>query len=134
MKTIKLILLNTIILAAQGANAGTPVETLLDEYRAAGAAAFSAEAGHRMWSRMHISTDAPRERRCASCHGDDLTSVGKHAKTGKTIEPLAPSANAERLTNIKDIRKWLKRNCKWTLDRECTPQEKGDFLSYIQQQ
>ncbi|MEA3244387.1 MAG: DUF1924 domain-containing protein, partial [Pseudomonadota bacterium] len=31
----------------------------------------------------------------------------------------------------KKIEKWFKRNCKWTLGRECTAQEKADFLAYI---
>ncbi|MFK5970948.1 MAG: DUF1924 domain-containing protein [Candidatus Marithrix sp.] len=30
------------------------------------------------------------------------------------------------------IRKWFKRNCKWTLGRECNAQEKGDILKFIQ--
>jgi hypothetical protein len=44
---------------------------------------------------------------------------------------MAPSVNAARLTDQAKIVKWLHRNCKWTLGRECTPQEKGDFLTYI---
>ena len=51
--------------------------------------------------------------------------------TGKAIEPLAPSANPKRLTDPEHIEKWFLRNCKWTLGRECTPQEKGDFLVMI---
>ncbi|TBR21868.1 MAG: DUF1924 domain-containing protein, partial [Candidatus Nitrosotenuis sp.] len=31
----------------------------------------------------------------------------------------------------KFVEKWFKRNCKETLERECTPQEKGDFLAYL---
>ena len=127
-------LLHITLLAAPVANATDPVDALLHEYRNAGAGPFNAEAGQRMWSETHISNKTPRERRCNSCHSDDLTAVGKHARTGKKIEPLAPSVNAQRLTDVKDIRKWLKRNCKWTLNRECTPQEKGDFLSFILEQ
>ena len=34
-------------------------------------------------------------------------------------------------TDPEHIEKWFTRNCKWTLGRECTPQEKGDFLLMI---
>ncbi|MCW8907187.1 MAG: DUF1924 domain-containing protein, partial [Sedimenticola sp.] len=50
---------------------------------------------------------------------------------GKAIEPMAPTVNPKRLTEVKQIKKWFVRNCKWTLGRECTAQEKGDFLAYL---
>ena len=55
-------------------------------------------------------------------------------KTGKVIDPMAPSVNPKRFTDAKEIEKWFKRNCTWTVGRECTPQEKGDFLSYLRTQ
>jgi len=42
--------------------------------------------------------------------------------------------NNKRLTKIKTIKKWLKRNCKWTLGRKCTAEEKGHLLTFIQSQ
>ena len=57
-----------------------------------------------------------------------------HVCTGKSIELMAPSVNPKRLTDSRLIEKWFKRNCKWTLGRECTPQEKGDLLVYLQTQ
>ncbi len=105
-------------------------EQLLEQYRAAGAGPFSAEAGAQMWSQK-FGTDS---RSCTSCHTADLRSSGKHQRTGKAIQPLAPSANPRRLSETKKIEKWFKRNCKWTLDRTCTPQEKGDFLLFINAQ
>lgn len=68
---------------------------------------------------------------CASCHTQNPAASGKHAKTDKPIEPLAPSANAERFTDPKKVTKWFKRNCGDVLDRECTAQEKGDVLTYL---
>ena len=44
---------------------------------------------------------------------------------------MAPSVNPKRLTDRSKIEKWFKRNCKWTLGRECTPQEKGDILTFL---
>lgn len=57
--------------------------------------------------------------------------MGKHSVTGKPIDPLAPAANPERFTNPAKVEKWFKRNCKDVLKRECTPQEKGDVLTYL---
>jgi hypothetical protein len=94
---------------------------------------FSAERGKEFWFTKHTADDG-KERDCTTCHGKDLTKTGKHARTGKTIDPMAPSVNSERFTEMKKIKKWFKRNCKWTIGRECTNQEKGDVLKYLSQQ
>ncbi len=107
------------------------VTTLQDEYRAAGAGPFSASAGEKAWTTAHKDAEGGPDRNCQTCHGTDLTKAGKHQRTGKAIDPLAPSANKERLTDVKFIEKWFTRNCKWTVGRECTAQEKGDFLEYL---
>ncbi len=113
-----------------GAATAAPVDHLLGTYQSQGAGAFSAERGAQAWSAGH-RPEGSQARSCASCHGADLTRPGKHLRTGKRIEPMAPSVNAARLTDQAKVVKWLQRNCKWTLGRECTPQEKGDFLTYV---
>jgi len=111
------------------------VDKLLAEYSTVLVAEnFSAEAGKSLFFQEFTDEKTGKIRQCTTCHTDDLRNAGKHARTGKVIKPLAPSVNSERLTNLKDIRKWLKRNCKWTLGRECTVQEKGDVLTFIQTQ
>ena len=110
------------------------VDDALNQYRQQGAQNPQAENGKKLWTRSFNSNKPPQQRSCASCHTRSLSNVGKHAKTKKPIEPLAPSVNRERLTNMKKIEKWFKRNCKWTIGRECSPQEKADFLSYIRNQ
>ena len=70
-------------------------------------------------------------RSCSSCHGNDLTKTGRHMKTKKNIKALAPRANPKRLSDIKKINKWLKRNCKYTYKRECTSKEKIEFIEFI---
>ena len=116
-------------------SANPVVDQRLAEYRAQGAADFSAQRGETLWKSEHPDPDKPGSvRNCSTCHGSDLSKQGKHAKTGKVIEPLAPSANAERLTDAKTIEKWFKRNCKWVLGRECSAQEKGDVLLFLQDQ
>lgn len=110
------------------------IETLLDQYRQEGAAQFSATQGQSRWEQVRQTDAGGGQRSCNDCHGTDLRQVGKHAKTGKRIEPMARSVNPERLTDTAKIEKWFRRNCKWTLGRACTPQEKGDFLVFLQQQ
>lgn len=110
------------------------VDELLAQYRSAGAAKFSVEAGKTLWLQEFKEAKSGKVRQCATCHTDNLRNKGKHARTGKPIEPLATSVNPKSLTDIKKIRKWLTRNCKWTIGRECTPQEKGNVLTFIQAQ
>jgi hypothetical protein len=108
------------------------VDERLQEYAAQGGSGFSAAAGAKMWAQQFPAPKIGGEpRSCAACHTRDLAADGKHVETGKRIDPLKPSVNAKRLTDVKQIEKWFGRNCKWTLGRECTPKEKGDFLLYI---
>ncbi len=114
-------------------SANETLDALFKEYRQAGAGEMSVERGKKLWFQEQISSKGDK-RSCVSCHQADLTQMGKHADTGKTIEPLAPSVNAKRLTSIAEIQKWLRRNCQWTFERECTAQEKMDVLGFIQTQ
>lgn len=68
---------------------------------------------------------------CQSCHGSNLKQGYTNAFTGKPISPLAPSANPTRLTDVKEVKKWLKRNFKDVFLREGTATEKGDVLYYL---
>ena len=109
-------------------------EDLLTEYTRQGAGPFDAEAGRRGWAQIHPPRNGGERRSCASCHGEDLKRPGRHAKTGKPIEPLAVSVKPARLADARNVEKGLRRNCRWTLGRACTAQEKGDFVSYIRSQ
>jgi hypothetical protein len=130
---MKLLLAVCLIMAGSMAMADT-VDDRLAAYQAEGAGPFDAARAEAMWSRNFTHPRADEPRSCASCHTDNLKSSGKHARTGKAIEALAPSVNPQRLIDAREIEKWFGRNCKWTLGRECTPQEKGDFLSYMRMQ
>jgi len=125
-----LVLMAVAGLAAQPALAETPGEILASIQKEAagtpGFQGFSAARGESFFKAKHGT-----EWSCASCHTENPAAPGKHAKTGKVIEPLAPFANAERFTSPKKVDKWLKRNCNDVLERVCTPQEKGDVLAYL---
>jgi hypothetical protein len=99
---------------------------ILDGYKAEIKGTFSATAGEKLYK-----TEGPNQLSCSSCHTDSPKNVGKHAKTNKTIEPLAPSANPKRFTDLAQVEKWFKRNCSDALGRACTTQEKGDFMTYV---
>ena len=68
---------------------------------------------------------------CSSCHGTPPTAAGRHASTGKAIDPLAPAANPRAFTESARVEKWFRRNCKDVLARECSPAEKADVLAYL---
>lgn len=68
---------------------------------------------------------------CSTCHMPDPRQPGRHTVTGKTIEPMAPVVNPQRLTNEAKVEKWFKRNCRDVIDRECTALEKGDVITYL---
>jgi len=89
-------------------------------------AGFSAQRGEAFFNSTH-----GQEWSCSSCHTKNPAAAGKHAKTDKPIQPLAPAANAERFTSQPKVAKWFKRNCNDVVGRVCTAQEKGDVLAYL---
>lgn len=121
----------TIILALGAvavppALAETPQQILALYQQQAGPA--SAARGEAFF-RARISRDGQTES-CASCHTDNPKAAGK-TRANKAIEPLAPVANAERFTDPAKVEKWFRRNCKDVLGRECTAQEKTDFVAFL---
>jgi hypothetical protein len=101
---------------------------LLIEYKGKGTSSFSASSGKNLWNKNQ------QGRSCTTCHTTSVKNTGKHQRTGKLIKPMAPSVNSTRLKNKKKVKKWLLRNCKWTFKRECSAQEKGDILVWLQSQ
>jgi hypothetical protein len=130
MKSSLFIFVMALLLQSSALQAEPEITDLLTKYQSQGAKEFSAEIGKSAWSKE----TGKEKRACTSCHGSDLTLTGKHVKTGKIIKPMASSTNSARYSKEKKIEKWFKRNCKWTWGRECTPQEKGNFLTYLSSQ
>ncbi|MCP5162173.1 MAG: DUF1924 domain-containing protein [Hahellaceae bacterium] len=122
-------------LASFAAIAGeSAIKQLLTDYQQQGAGNFDSARGQRLWESRVADSESFALRSCTTCHGADLKKPGQHVKTKKAIEPMAPSANATRLRKQAEIEKWLLRNCKWTFGRECSAQEKGDMLVFLQSQ
>ena len=119
------------------------VSDSMASYAAKGAVDASASSGESMWTKTIPFTDrkgiSHSDRTCSTCHNADITKTGKHKKTGKSIAPMALSVpfvavdekSIPRYSSAKKIRKWFKRNCKWTYGRECTAQEKSNILSFL---
>ena len=91
---------------------------------------FDIKRGEELFTSKHIGKKG-KEISCTSCHGIDFTKSHQKFFTGKVIEPLSPKANPQRLSEIKTIEKWLRRNFNDVYNREGTAQEKGDVLTYI---
>ncbi len=94
---------------------------------------FSAKRGEKIFFSKHMGKRG-KIISCASCHTDNIKNMGENIFTGKKIKPLSPKANAKRLTNVKNVKKWLRRNFKDVYKREGTPLEKGDVLTFIANQ
>lgn len=91
---------------------------------------FDALRGEKIFATKHIGKNS-QELSCQSCHGNDLRKEATNFFTNKTIPPLSPSANPSRLSDVKEVKKWLKRNFKDVYLREGTAIEKGDVLYYL---
>lgn len=118
-------------MAVSAAEPNEQVRSLVDSYKkSSGAQSFSAEEGRKFFNSKRTHSVKKEERSCTTCHTTDPRQPGKTI-VGKVIEPLAPSVNKERFTDPEKIEKWFKRNCTWVLERECTPREKGDYITYM---
>lgn len=121
------LLLALALFAALPAQAGdtTPAQQL-QLWSAKAGSPGDAARGQAFFAQRHGG-----EWSCASCHQAPPTRAGQHASTGKTIAPLAPAAQPDRLTDSAKVEKWFRRNCKDVLSRECSAQEKADVLAYL---
>ncbi|MEW6119810.1 MAG: DUF1924 domain-containing protein [Pseudomonadota bacterium] len=113
-------------LLAPAAWAETPQRILaIYQQQAGGASAARGEA----FFFARVARDGKTES-CTGCHTDNPKATGK-TRANKVIEPLAPVANRERLTDPAKVEKWFRRNCRDVHGRECTAQEKADFVAFL---
>jgi len=89
----------------------------------------NAQQGKALWNQSH--NVGGQERRCTTCHGQSPDQPGKHVRTGKVIKPMAVRVNPDRFSDKRKAAKWFKRNCRWTIGRECTAQEQADIAEYL---
>ena len=131
-----LVFCTAILLPVAALAAGGARDALLAEYAAQTKAAdpafagFSAQRGETLFRTKWAKGDE-RTPACTACHTDNPRNPGRNAKTGRAIEPVAVSANAKRFTDKDQVEKQFGRDCKSVLGRECTPQEKGDYITFM---
>ena len=131
MKTATTVVLTALLLPLAGVAA--PRDALLAAQAAAAKAAdpafsgFSAARGEKLQVTKFTGGKAETPS-CTSCHGDSPRNAGR-TPAGKSIAALAVSVSPTRYTDAAKVEKWFKRNCHEVLGRECTPLEKGDWLS-----
>ena len=102
---------------------------------AAGKALFNTDFTGRQGPKGKAET-----AKCQACHDGNPTRSGQ-TRTGKTIGPMAvsagyrdPDTGLPRYVDDRKREKWFMRNCTGVLGRECTNQEKADFLAYMASQ
>jgi len=122
-----------VALLSSHAMSDTPADFMARYAQQAGVevSALSPTRGEALYRGEHPGRDG-KPVSCTSCHTANPRGMGK-TRVGKPIEPLAPSANPKRFTDAAQVEKWFRRNCTDVLARECTPQEKGDFIAWLQQ-
>lgn len=126
--------LAALAMASAVAGAADSPASLMAHYaQAAGVpvSALSATRGAAFYRTEHAGRNAQAVS-CASCHTANPRQAGQ-TRVGKRIEPLAPAANPQRFTDAAKVEKWFRRNCQDVLLRECSAQEKGDFIAWLSQ-
>ncbi|MHB1143359.1 MAG: DUF1924 domain-containing protein [Thiobacillus sp.] len=123
----------TALLLSAPAAADTPDSFMARYAQQAGMAmsALSPSRGEALYRSEHPGRDG-KGASCASCHSANPKQAGQ-TRVGKRIEPLAPVANPQRFTDAAKVEKWFRRNCTDVLQRECSAQEKGDFIAWLNQ-
>ncbi|MBW8306109.1 MAG: DUF1924 domain-containing protein [Thiobacillus sp.] len=122
-----------LALISAHAAADTPASLMARYAQQAGMAvsALSPARGEVLYRTEHPGKSGAMQS-CASCHTANPKLAGQ-TRVGKRIEPLAPSANPQRFTDAAKVEKWFRRNCTDVLRRECSAQEKGDFIAWLNQ-
>lgn len=119
-----------LILTAGTAQAADPArDAILAGYAKEAGQPFSAQRGQALY--LSKNTASPDFAACATCHTPDPTAQGRHAKTGRVIDPVAVSANPKRFTDAAKVEERFTRDCQTVLGRPCTALEKGDYVTFL---
>lgn len=109
--------------------AETPQQAILKSYITAAGGKADSQRGKALFL-SNFTTGKAETPSCTTCHTNNPLQGGM-TRAGKPIEPMALSRNSERYNDGEKIEKWFGRNCNSVIGRDCTAQEKADFLSYM---
>jgi mono/diheme cytochrome c family protein len=136
MKSSKIVLSLLFAFASMSAQADVAsAEKLADKYATIAkhitpsSTGLSASDGKAFFNRE--ITVKGQQVACASCHTANPADTGKHIVTGKPIRPLAPSANPKRFSDTEKVEKEFTDHCNDVIGRDCSAQEKGNFITYL---
>ena len=118
-----------LLMAAPTMAQDTSPDKLIAQYAAEAGATASPDRGKALFLANHAG-GKPDTPSCTTCHTQDPRRMGQ-ARTGKAIEPMAPSTNPARFTDNATVEKWFGRNCDTVLGRPCTAGEKADIIAWL---
>ena len=95
-------------------------------------AAADSAAGQALFFAQHTAN--PAAPSCTSCHTTNLRQPGQHVKTGRSIEPMAPSVNPRRFTDPGKVAERLERDCNNVIGRACTTAEADNLMAFLRAQ
>lgn len=90
---------------------------------------LTADAGRAFYVKKY--TRKGKDESCSSCHTDNPANKGKHSETGKPIQPLSPVVNVKRFSDLQHVEENFTKHCQDIIGRDCIPQEKGDYITYL---
>ena len=128
MKTLALTLALCALALPAFAQDTTPA-ALIAQYEAAAGTKADPAAGQELFL-SSPGSGKPDTPSCTTCHTNDPRAAGQ-ARTGKAIEPLAPSVTPARFTDAAKVEKWFGRNCDSVLGRACTDAEKANLIAWL---
>lgn len=85
----------------------------------------------KMFFNRKIKMPNGKEMACASCHTTNPANTGKHALTGKSIEPLSPAVNKKRFSDLDKVEEKFTEHCNEIIGTDCTAAEKANYIIYL---
>ncbi|MDP2152068.1 MAG: DUF1924 domain-containing protein [Methylotenera sp.] len=136
MKHTQLILAALLGLATLSAQANvTNAEALTKKYiriaQTVNPEFVSSVTDGKMFFNRKIKMPNGKEMACASCHTTNPANPGKHALTGKAIEPLSPAVNNKRFKDLDKVEEKFTEHCNEIIGTDCTAAEKANYIIYL---